>query len=165
MAISKFRRGGKGVFKCMACGHMTRVTGDNGSVDSNYCEPCFDNAGLINHLSDSGQASLVKNYSAAVLHNCRTILSKGGKLDGDAHELLRALGVTADDLVLNMKRAKVAKVAKPRKAGRPKITDRETGVNVSVYLMPSEIAALKALGNDNLSLGISMACAMRKQAN
>lgn len=45
------------------------------------------------------------------------------------------------------------------RVGRPRVTNRATGDRYQVYLLPEQVAALRALGDGSLSAGIVAALA------
>lgn len=62
---------------------------------------------------------------------------------------------------LALRRAKARIAAKPM-VGRPPVTDRDTGARYQVYLLPADVAKLRALGSGSLSAGIVAALAAAK---
>lgn len=52
--------------------------------------------------------------------------------------------------------------AKPPRIGRPPVTDRDTGARYQVYLLPADVAKLRALGSGSLSAGIVAALTAAK---
>lgn len=86
---SKFQRGGRGVFTCIACGHPTRITDQD--EGSECCGDCWALAGIYNAYQDGG-ADAVQEYASEIRSRCTSIVAKGGRLDGDASELLAAVG-------------------------------------------------------------------------
>jgi len=89
MTNRTFKRGGRGVFKCIACGHATRTTDQ--AADSECCADCYEIAGIYNAFQDGG-AEAAKEYASEIRSCCAAIVAKGGTLDGDATELLQAIG-------------------------------------------------------------------------
>lgn len=77
---SRFTRG---IFACSACFRSTRGTPDSASIG--LCGQCYDIAGLYNSFQDG---VLEDSDITDILSLCSEITAKGGKLDGDAKELL-----------------------------------------------------------------------------
>lgn len=77
---SRFTRG---TFNCSACARLTRGTPDSAHID--LCSQCYDIAGLYNSFQDG---ILEASDIELITGLCAEITSKGGKLDGDAKELL-----------------------------------------------------------------------------
>lgn len=81
--MSNNRRFTRGTFPCSACARLTRGTPDSAAID--LCGQCYEIAGLYNSFQDG---VLEPSDAAYILSLCAEITAKGGKLDGDAKELL-----------------------------------------------------------------------------
>ena len=86
---SHFKRG-SGMYQCECCGRNTRDTGEQG-FGTKLCPDCWELAGIYNTLQDEGEEG-VKPYADEIRARCANIVAKGGTLDGDAKELLAAVG-------------------------------------------------------------------------
>lgn len=89
MAIDRFQRGAA-AFTCSACGRLTRHTGVQ-SVGSTLCPQDYELAGLYNEFQDEG-AEAIHAQATEVRRLCASLVAAGGKLDGDARELLSIAG-------------------------------------------------------------------------
>lgn len=83
---SHFGQGG--AFKCEACGRKTRDTGVQG-YGIKLCPQDYELAGIYNTYQDEGEEGIAE-YAAEIKQLTAEIVEKGGKLDGDAQELLAA---------------------------------------------------------------------------
>jgi hypothetical protein len=88
MDRSQFQRG-TGQFNCDVCGRRTRATGVQ-AIGSKTCPQCWDLAGYYNSHQDG---CLDKDGDRPeIVALCQHIVDKGGRLDGDALELLQIVG-------------------------------------------------------------------------
>lgn len=55
----------------------------------------------------------------------------------------------------------MARKPKPARLGRPPVVNRDTGARYQVYLLPADVAKLRALGAGSLSAGIVAALAAK----
>jgi len=85
MARNTFTRGSS-TYPCNVCGRLTRFTGAQ-AYGSALCGQCWDIAGIYNEFQDYGPAEIIPQ-AATIRALCAEIVEKGGKLDGDALELL-----------------------------------------------------------------------------
>lgn len=80
---SHFQRG-SGAFTCVACGRLTRHTGQQ-AHGSELCPQDWELTGIYNDFQDGND---IAKWYPAILRYTSEIVERGGTLDSDARELL-----------------------------------------------------------------------------
>lgn len=79
---NRFERGGRGVFRCEACGRSTRLVDQGGE---HICPQCWELAGIDNSVNDGAQTW------AEVSKECEFLLEELVSKGGDAEKAKRGL--------------------------------------------------------------------------